>query len=63
MKTVKLVAHVGGRQVLVSIQAENAQEAIMEIMSERFYGADQDNGDTEVLVTDNIGSFTLKGGL
>lgn len=61
VKTIGLVIHTkAGREINVVTEAENAQEAILGIMSEQYYGADQDNGDTEVLITSNIDSFTIK---
>ena len=60
MKTVKLVAHTnGGRDVNLSVEAENNQEAILQVMSDLYFGMEMPDGSTEVLVTANIATFTI----
>lgn len=62
MKTVKMIVHTPVGDVNVEIEAENNEEAVKTLMSERFYGEEQSNGDFKVIVTDNVCGITILGG-
>lgn len=60
MKTVKLIAHTNdGKEHRFEVDAVNNQEAVVAVMSERFYGIDLAGGNTDVLITDNVSSITI----